>query len=189
MRERQLPRADPAAQARRRGTQVRQVRLRAAALCAARTDVHLRHRAVGGQHRRVPGECAGDPRRVPEAGRVGRALSRRVLRAVAEPRSRRRAENANPRRPGDHLCRVGLPGQRQVPAARLPPGHAHPVVGLQRGGLALRPPRQARAVHTGQGLPADDGARAGRRRVRPRSEEANEWGRQDSRCAAATRMY
>ena len=30
------------------------------------------------------------------------------------------------RRPADHLCRVGLPGQGQVPAARLPLRHPHP---------------------------------------------------------------
>ena len=41
-------------------------------------------------------------------------------------------------------------------------------VDLQRGGLALRPPRQARDLHTGEDLPADDGERAGRRvRRRP----------------------
>ncbi len=117
--------ADPAAQARRRRTQVREVRLREAALRAARADVHLRHRAAGGQHRRVPREHAGDPRRLPESRRVGRPLSRRVLRAVAEPRPRRRADDAHQRWPADHLCRVGLPRQGQVPAARLPPRHAH----------------------------------------------------------------
>ena len=30
------------------------------------------------------------------------------------------------RRPADHLCRVGLPRQGQVPAARLPLRHPHP---------------------------------------------------------------
>ena len=38
------------------------------------------------------------------------------------------------------------------------------IVGLQRGGLALRPPRQARDLHADQDLPADDGERAGRAR-------------------------
>ena len=63
----------------------------------------------------------------------------------------------------DHLCRVGLPGQGQVSAARLPPRHPHPIVGLQRGGLALRPPWQARDLHANEDLSADDGERAGRR--------------------------
>ena len=44
------------------------------------------------------------------------------------------------------------------------------IVGLQRGGLALRPPRQARDLHADQDLPADDGERAGRRRARRRPE-------------------
>ena len=44
------------------------------------------------------------------------------------------------------------------------------IVGLQRGGHALRPPRQARDLHADQDLPADDGERAGRRRARRRPE-------------------
>ena len=34
------------------------------------------------------------------------------------------------------------------------------IVGLRRGGLALRPPRQARNLHADQDVPADDGERA-----------------------------
>ena len=44
------------------------------------------------------------------------------------------------------------------------------LVGLQRGGLALRPSRQARDLHADQDLPADDGERAGRRRARTHAE-------------------
>ncbi len=57
---------------------------------------------------------------------VGRPLSGRVLRAVAEPRPRRRPDDAHQRRPADHLCGVGLPRQGQVPAARLPPRRSSP---------------------------------------------------------------
>ena len=42
------------------------------------------------------------------------------------------------RRPADHLCRVGLPRQGQVPASRLPLRRPHPHVHVQREGLALR---------------------------------------------------
>ena len=46
------------------------------------------------------------------------------------------------------------------------------IVGLQRGGLALRPSRQARDLHADQDLPADDGERAGRRRSAMPPKEA-----------------
>ena len=46
------------------------------------------------------------------------------------------------------------------------------VVSLQRGGLALRPPWQARDLHADEDLPADDGERAGRRHARRRPKEA-----------------
>ena len=65
------------------------------------------------------------------------------------------------RRTADHLCRVGLPRQGQVPAARLSLRRPHPVVGLQRGGFALCPPRQARDLHADKDLAADDGGRSG----------------------------
>ena len=48
--------------------EVRQVRLREAALRAARADVHLWHRALRGQHRRVPREHARNLRRLSESG-------------------------------------------------------------------------------------------------------------------------
>ncbi|MCB0158481.1 MAG: SAM-dependent DNA methyltransferase [Caldilineaceae bacterium] len=41
------------------------------------------------------------------------------------------------KRRAHHLCRMGLSGQGQIPAARLPPGHSHLGVGLQCGGFAL----------------------------------------------------
>ena len=44
------------------------------------------------------------------------------------------------------------------------------LVGFQRGGLALRPPGQARDLHADQDLPADDGERTGRRRARTHAE-------------------
>src|SRR6185369_8476156 len=53
---------------------------------------------------------------------------------------------------------------------RLPPRHPHPVVCLQRGGLALRPPWEARALQADEDLPVDDGERAGRRQACRRRE-------------------
>ena len=44
------------------------------------------------------------------------------------------------------------------------------IVGLQRGGLALRSSGQARDLHADQDLPADDGERTGRRRARRHTE-------------------
>jgi hypothetical protein len=78
---------------------------------------------------------------------VGRPVSRRVLRAFAKPRPRRRPDDARPGQPADHLCRVGLSGQGPVPAARLSLRQPHPVIGLQRRRIALRPSRQARDFH------------------------------------------
>ena len=46
------------------------------------------------------------------------------------------------------------------------------IVGFQRGGLALRPSRQARDLHADQDLPADDGERTGRRCARQQPKEA-----------------
>ena len=70
------------------------------------------------------------------------------------PRARRRTSSTATRSPcspatgaADHVRRVGLPRQGQVPAARLPLRHAHADVVLRRGGHALRRPRQARDLH------------------------------------------
>ena len=60
----------------------------------------------------------------------------------------------------DHLRRVGLPRQRQVPAARLSFRSSHPNVFLQPRRFALCPPRQARNLYPHQGIPANDCARA-----------------------------
>ena len=66
-----------------------------------------------------------------------------VLRALAKPGARGRVDNARRRRPANHLCRVGLPRQRQVSAARLSLRRSHRVIRLQCGRLALCPSGQA----------------------------------------------
>jgi hypothetical protein len=86
------------------------------------------------------------------------STARRVPCAVAEPRPWRRARDAEPTTAADHLRRVGLPGQGQVPAARLPPRRPDAVGGLQRGGLALRPLGKHEIFTPTKDLPADDGA-------------------------------
>src|SRR5262245_28148998 len=57
---------------------------------------------------------------------------------------------------------MGLSRQGQVSAARLPFGRAHRLVGLERRGVALRRPCEARALYTDEVLPTNDGERAGR---------------------------
>jgi putative phage-type endonuclease len=58
----------------------------------------------------------------------------------------------------------GYLGKGRFQRRDFPVRQPHPVIGLQRGGVAFRPPRHARDLHAGQNLPADVGRRAGRRR-------------------------
>jgi hypothetical protein len=71
-------------------------RFREAALRAARADVHLRHRASGGQHRRVPREHAGNLADYLNLGESDDLYRARGLCAVAEPRAWRCLDDAHP---------------------------------------------------------------------------------------------
>src|SRR5439155_6788272 len=57
--------------------------------------------------------------------------------------------------------------------------HSHPIVCLQRGGVALRPPRQARNLHAGEDVSAGDDERAGLRHA-PRNPEGGRMSDQAS---------
>ena len=147
--------------------QVLRRKLAAVELKFGKSEFEKRHYALFGlmciygiellarQHRRVPRQPAGDPRRLPdldESDDLYRAaayvLSQNLVHgdALTMLTSDGRA---------DHVRRVGLPGQGQVPAPRLPLRHPHPDVGVQRGRHPLRRARQARDLHAGEDLPAD----------------------------------
>ena len=159
----QLPRPGAAAQARRRRARVRQERLREAPLRAAWPDVHLRHRAAGRQHRRVPREHAGDLRRVPRRRRARRPVPSRRRRA------RRRTSSTATRSPcapsagrsrsrspsGATWARASSSG---ATSASTRSRRCRPSV----RGHALRRPRQARDLHADQELPAAHGRRSSR---------------------------
>ena len=111
-------------------------------------DVHLRHRAARRQRRRVPRRTCWRSSPSTSASTetttcyraAAYVLSQNIVHGDAL--TMRTSDGA-----ADHLRRVGLPRQGQVPAARLPLRHAHPDVRLRRGGHALRRPRQARDLH------------------------------------------
>ena len=61
------------------------------------------------------------------------------------------------RRPADHLRRMGILGQGQVPAARLSLRHSHrQSSAFSAEGIAFRSSGQARDIHADRDIPADD---------------------------------
>jgi hypothetical protein len=108
-----------------------------------RTDVHLRYRTAGGQHRRVPREHAGNPRRLPERRGVGRPVPGCLMRALAESRAWRRADDALATASRSPLPNGATSARASSSGATSASTSSPAFVGLQRGGWSLRPTRQA----------------------------------------------
>ena len=132
-------------------SKLRQERLREAPPRAARAHVHLRHRAACRQRRRVPRE----PARRSSLDYLGIGVGDEWFGAAqvvvdANIVQGDALDMTHVDRRADHVPRVGLPRQGQVPAPRLPLRHAHPASSFGRG-HAVRRTRRARRSSSRRG--------------------------------------